>query len=82
MDLYVEMLKEILSTQTVRVTFPDLTDTPAQLVDSACYRALEEIRDIIRDESLSDKECFQKIEEIVCVLESLGSGGQGRHDFS
>ena len=78
MDLYVEMLKEILSTQTVRVTFPDLTDTPAQLVDSACYRALEEIR----DESLSDKECFQKIEEIVCVLESLGSGGQGRHDFS
>ena len=82
MDLYMEMLREILGSQTIQVTFPDLAETPAQLVDSASYRALEQIRDIIRDDSLDDRECFQKIEEIICVLESVGSGGQGRHDFS
>ena len=52
MDLYMEMLREILGSQTVQVTFPDLAETPAQLVDSASYRALEQIRDIIRDDSL------------------------------
>lgn len=46
-----------------------------------CYQALEKIKAVVQDDSLSDGECFMRIEEIVCALEDLGSGGGPRHDF-
>ena len=46
-----------------------------------CYQALQEIRDIVRDGALDDRECFEKIEEIVCIFEKMGSHGGSRHDF-
>lgn len=49
--------------------------------DSECYRALAEIRDVIRDDTLNDEDCFLKIEKIVSIYEEIGSGGGGRHDF-
>jgi hypothetical protein len=52
-----------------------------ELVEPACYKALGRITQIVRDSSLSDRECFARIEEIVCVLENAGSGGGTRHDF-
>jgi len=52
-----------------------------ELLEKECYKALKKIKEIIEDDSLSDKECFMQIEEIVCVFERLGSGGGGRHDF-
>ena len=39
------------------------------------------IKAIIEDDSLEDKECFYKIEEIVSALEDIGCVGLGRHDF-
>ena len=39
------------------------------------------IKAIIEDDSLEDKECFRKIEEIVCAFEEIGSNGGSRHDF-
>lgn len=56
-------------------------ETIVNVINSECYKALEEIRRILKDDSLSDQECFNKIEEIVCVFESLGSGCGTRHDF-
>ena len=41
----------------------------------------EKIKNIIENDDLTDKECFERIEEIVCVLEDIGSDGGGRHDF-
>ena len=52
-----------------------------RIVALACYDALRRIRSILTDERLRDPECFQQIEEIVNVFESLGSDGGGRHDF-
>lgn len=49
--------------------------------DSECYRALAEIRDVIRDDTSNDEDCFLKIEKIVSIYEEIGSGGGGRHDF-
>ncbi len=46
---------------------------------SSC--ALREIQKILADETLSDESCFQKIEAIVSLLESLGISCGGRHDF-
>ena len=41
----------------------------------------DKIKAVIEDDSLTDETCFAKIEEIVCILESVGSGGGSRHDF-
>lgn len=50
-------------------------------VDGASSRALRRIQLILADDSLSDRECFQKIETIVSLLEDLGLDTGGRHDF-
>ena len=82
MELYEAMLVRLLTQHvgTIQVTFPDLEGTAAQLVECASYQALVKIQAILRDDTLSDPECFQKIEEILCVLEELGGqrGGPTR----
>ena len=42
---------------------------------------LRRIQEIVADETLSDQECFGKIEAIVSLLEDLGLSCGGRHDF-
>ena len=81
MELWGEMLIAILAKETVRIEFPQLQEALPSIIESNCYQALCRIREILRDDSLEDAECFQKIEEIVCVLEELGSDGGSRHDF-
>ena len=83
MELYQEILCHVLANEKVQVSFPELVNTDAtKIVELECYKALGKIKSILENDTLADSECFQQIEEIVCVLESLGSGGQGRHDFS
>ena len=81
MDLYKEILMHILSQETVEIRFPDIRLDIEKIVSMECYQALRRIRDIIHDETLVDEECFSKIEEIICTLESMGSNGGFRHDF-
>lgn len=52
-----------------------------KIIEGRCYQAICEILDVIRDERLTDPECFMRIEEIVCILEKLGPGAGFRHDF-
>ena len=81
-ELYLQIFREVLSKQDIRVEFPTLEGVDLkELMDSIYYHALYRIREIIRDESLSDPECFRKIEQVICTLEDLGSSGDGRHDF-
>ena len=51
------------------------------LASDAAARALRRIQEIVADETLSDRECFGKIETIVSLLEDLGLYCGGRHDF-
>jgi len=51
------------------------------LLSDAATRTLLAIRDILADETLSDAECFSKIEAIVSLFEDLGISCGGRHDF-
>ena len=81
MELYKEILVEALSKERMEVFFPELEIDGEKIVEMECYGALCRIRDIIRDERLSDGECFRQIEEIICTLEALGSGGGSRHDL-
>lgn len=51
------------------------------LASDAAGRALRRIQEIVCDDTLSDRECFGKIEAIVTLLEDLGLTCGGRHDF-
>ena len=51
------------------------------LTSDAVGRALRRIQEIVCDDTLSDRECFGKIEAIVTLLEDLGLTCGGRHDF-
>lgn len=80
MNLYQEILCNLLKSETLEINFPNLP-AMVHLVELKCYKALQKIKEILEDDTLSDKECFWKIEEIVCVLEELGSDAGNRHDF-
>ena len=52
-----------------------------ELARERCCAALREIREILDRDDLTDRDCFRRIEEIVCLYERLGPGGASRHDF-
>ena len=81
MELHQEILAHILQNTTVNISFPELSCDISTLMEQRCYQALQKIQAILRDDRLDDAECFQKIEEIVCVIENLGGGCGTRHDF-
>ncbi len=81
MELYKEILVKVLKEQIISVTFPNLTISTKEIIELECYKALQTIKTIIQDDSIDDKECFAKIEKIICVFEKVGSDGGNRHDF-
>ncbi len=79
MDLYKEILIEILSNQKVNVTFDKGSlENPNEIIKNICYKTLEQIRSVLDDNKLDDFEC---IEKVVVLLEGIGSKGSSRHDF-
>lgn len=81
MELYQEILSHVLKHQEMHIVFPNLKINGEKIVELECYKALHEIKAILEDDSLEDDACFQKIESIVALFESLGSDGGSRHDF-
>ena len=69
MELYKEILVNVLQRQQVRVLFPRLKISAREIVGMECYKALRKIRAILADDRLNDAEWFQKIEEIVQVFD-------------
>ena len=68
MELAVSLLSKLLENHSLCVNFPQLDLTAKDMLESASYQALCQIREIIMDDTLSDPECFQKIERIVCLF--------------
>ena len=81
MKLSVEILAHLLSQENAQIVFPELKINAGEIVEMQCYQALRRIREIVRDDTLEDKECFERIERIICELEAIGSNGGMRHDF-
>ena len=81
MQLYKEILLNALYNEEIEITFPNLKLSPDEIVKLDCYRALKKIKSVLENEDLSDKECFMRIEKIICAFEDMGSDGGTRHDF-
>ena len=80
MEIYEEILAHYLSKENAQILFPQLKIDALQIVESECCRTLEKIRKILDDPNLEDDTCFERIEQIVCALESSGIRTT-RHDF-
>ena len=80
MELWESILIHAISKQGIVVTIPDAPDME-KLFEMDCYQALRDSRTILEDDSLSDPECFMRIEEIVPLFEALGSDTGPRRDF-
>lgn len=81
MEFWKEILARYLAEKDAQITFPNLTLDSAAIVEGQCYQALKQIKHILEDDRLENRECFLKIEEIVSTLERLGSSAGNRHDF-
>ena len=82
MELYQKILVHLLKTQQIEVNIPALQPGALEhIVESICYQTLLRIQEIVQDDCFDDAECFQRIEEIVCTFEAIGSDGGSRHDF-
>lgn len=81
MELSIEILSHYLAQQNAQIIFPQLQLNAAEIVELQCYQTLCKIREIVRDNTLDDEECFERIERIICEFEAMGSDGGTRHDF-
>lgn len=81
MELSTEILAHYLSQLDAQIIFPDLQLDATEIIQVQCYQALHKIKTILQDDTLTDRECFNQIEEIICVFEQIGSNGADRHDF-
>lgn len=83
MDFYESMINGFLENIRAIAGFQkeDLERWAVELMKDAACRALEDIRNVLDDDSLDDPTCFQRIEEIVKIYENIGSDGGSRHDF-
>ena len=80
MELYQEMLGKILQNAKIEIRIKSPGNI-GRALELECYKALQKIRNIIRNDTLTDNECFLKIEEIITVFEQIGSHAEGRHDW-
>ena len=81
MQLSTEILSHLLSQCSAEILFPGLELKASEIIEIRSYCALKKIQEILKDDTLSDPECFQKIEAIVGVFESIGASCGTRHDF-
>ena len=76
MELWEELLYDLSDEE-----ISEYAESIGEILESKCYKLLEEIKKILKDETLEDASCFERIERIVRAYEKAGSNGGTRHDF-
>ena len=77
MELLIALLKQAARNGNININI-DFSETIERIVSDICFQTLNNIHDILDDDSLSDFDC---IEKIVCALEAIDFNGGCRHDF-
>jgi len=65
-------------TETVKNKLGDISVDADKIADTTAIKALSEIKNVIKDESIDD---FYAVEEILCIFEKYGIDAGNRHDF-
>ncbi len=81
MELYKQILINVLKKEKAEVYFPDLKIDANEIIELNCYNALSQIKAVLEDSTLADNDCFEKIEKIVCIFEKNCGNISFRHDF-
>ena len=79
MELWRELLISGLQNENYRLDGID-DKTLKEMVESRSYQVLLQIKQTVEEERLSDRDCFIKIEKIICALEE-NKIFCDRHDF-
>ncbi len=79
MELWRELLISGLQNENYKLEY--ISDKIIKdIIEKRSYEVLLQIKQVIDNEKLSDKDCFIKIEEVLCVLEKNNIFCD-RHDF-
>lgn len=81
MELYKELLENLAYNNKIEISFPQFESEEKNIITNMCYKILCEIRNAVNDDSLTDEDCFMKIERIISVFEKYGIKSGPRHDF-
>lgn len=81
MELYKEMLCNILETEEFEIFLPKWDKKLEEVMEQKSFLALQAIKRILEEDAWDDAECFARIEKIIAVFEEMGSGIRNRHDF-
>ncbi|MBQ3023307.1 MAG: hypothetical protein IJD91_08315 [Clostridia bacterium] len=81
MDLCKEILVSALAKEEIQISFPHFDTDVEKLFEKECFKIIRRIKDILNDDSLEDKECFERIERLVIEFENLNCADLSRHDF-
>ena len=79
MELWRELLISGLQNESCKIDYIN-DDIIKDIIKSNSYKVLLEIKNILDDVKLTDRECFIIIEQIICVLERNNIFCD-RHDF-
>lgn len=79
MELWRELLISGLQNESCKFDYID-DKVLKEIITDRCYKILLQLKETINDESLQDKDCFIKIEEILYTLEKNNILCD-RHDF-
>lgn len=77
MELLKKITLNLLEDKNIYNIFPDFDNE----VGLQCYRMLEEITKVVKNETLDDENCFLKIEKIIEIFEKNKISIGNRHDF-
>ena len=78
MDILMRVLAEKLEKGEIKL---EIDREVIAEIEKECMEVLGRIRAILADESVEDPECFERIEQIVCAMESIGLNCGSRHDY-
>ena len=81
MEVATALLTHILAQKKLQVKVTIEGVDLAALLERDSLVLLSRIREILRDDTLDDGECFAKIEALVCLYEEQGLFCGTRHDY-
>ena len=77
MNIKLELIQNYIN-DIIKIIMEDITPDLSKIADDTAINILDEIKNVICNDELSD---FDAVEEIVCILEKNNIDCGGRHDF-